>query len=75
MTLKEAKTHIESEWEDSDGYWIDLKYGWTHDDPIGGNHGIHEDTKHEAYARLREIQPCHCGVNTKCSPIPQEAQK
>ena len=48
---------IESEYRDSDGYWINLKRGWI---VRGDAHGIVENTKREAYAKLAEVVPCDC---------------
>ena len=49
--------HIETEWEDSDGYWVALRAGWcSAEDPQC--HQIHEDTKQEAY-RV-QVEPCLC---------------
>lgn len=52
-------THIACEYEDSDGYWIDLKKGWKWSgDPVGIVHGIHEDTRQRA--RKETVMPCDC---------------
>ena len=51
--------HISNEYEDSDGYWIDLKKGWKWSgDPVGVVHGIHEHTRREA--RAETVLPCDC---------------
>ena len=51
--------HIAREYEDSDGYWIDLKQGWKWSgDPVGCVHGIHEDTRQRA--RRETVMPCDC---------------
>lgn len=52
---------VESEYQDSDGYWIDLKPGFkSGHDPVGTVHGIHEDTKREAYLVLADTLICKC---------------
>lgn len=52
---------IAEEYRDSDGYWIYLKPGWRNgQDPVGCEHGIHEDTKREAYSWLSSVLPCDC---------------
>lgn len=57
MRLK-AK-HIEREYSDSDGYWIELKRGFkSGEDPIGVVHGIHEGSKAEAW-RV-DVLACDC---------------
>jgi hypothetical protein len=43
--------------EPPDGWWIDLPFGWIMDD---GTHGIVEDTKREALAKLVLATPCDC---------------
>lgn len=43
--------------EPPDGWWIDLPFGWVMDD---GSHGIAEDTKREALAKLALATPCTC---------------
>lgn len=48
---------IAKEYRDIDGYWIELKAGWR---MPGDAHGIVENTKAEARARLKEIVPCDC---------------
>lgn len=53
LTARDVKvTH-----EPPDGYWIDLPKGWAMDD---GTHGIAEDTKREALAKLALATPCNC---------------
>ena len=50
---------IQSEYRDSDGYWIELKPGWQNgDDP--GTHGIVEDSKRAAYDKLSLVKRCSC---------------
>ncbi len=46
-------------YEPPDGYWIDLPFGWVMDD---GTHGIVEDTKRQALAKLALATPCKCDV-------------
>lgn len=65
MTTKGlARRHrerIKLEWQEYDGYWIDLKPGWKNgDDPLGVCHGIVEETRYEAYLKLRDSMPCDC---------------
>jgi len=43
--------------EPPDGYWIDLPFGWI---MPGGEHGIAEDTKRRALARVSEAIRCEC---------------
>jgi 8-oxo-dGTP pyrophosphatase MutT (NUDIX family) len=43
--------------EPPDGYWIDLPAGWI---MPGGEHGIVEDTKRAALARVGDAIPCTC---------------
>jgi hypothetical protein len=50
---------IASWYKDSDGYWIDLKYGWQ----LFGTHTVHELTVKEALASFRGVHPCSC---TEC---------
>jgi hypothetical protein len=50
---------IQREYRDSDGYWIELAPGWQNGaDP--GTHGIVEDTKRAARAKLSMATPCDC---------------
>ena len=49
---------IESEYKDSDGYWINLKSGWIL--PGEWTHGIVENTKRQAHRKLRQVVPCDC---------------
>ena len=50
---------VESEYKDSDGYWINLKRGWCQRGEQ--THGIVEDTKAKAYRTLRtQVVPCDC---------------
>lgn len=52
---------IESEHQEDGTYVIYLKKGYHNgSDPLGREHGIYEDTKREAYARLVSVQPCDC---------------
>jgi hypothetical protein len=48
--------------EPPDGWWIDLPFGWVMDD---GSHGIAEDTKRAALAKLSLAVPCDCD---RCNP-------
>ncbi len=43
--------------EPPDGWWIDLPFGWI---MPSGEHGIVEDTKREALAKLADAIPCDC---------------
>jgi hypothetical protein len=45
------------EYLDVDGYWIELKPGWR---MPGDAHGIVENTKREAKARLKDVVKCDC---------------
>lgn len=55
------KDMIESTEPDADGFWIYLKPGFHNGfDPLAPEHAIHEDTRREAYARLKEVVPCTC---------------
>lgn len=55
-TATERKACISHEYEDSDGYWIELKAGYEYD----GCHGIHEDTRKEARECLKCVRICTC---------------
>lgn len=48
---------IQEEYRDSDGYWIYLKNGWR---IRGDAHGIVENSKREARAKLADAIPCNC---------------
>lgn len=48
---------IDKEYRDSDGYWIELKPGFV---VVGDAHGIVENTKREARAKLSIVVPCDC---------------
>lgn len=62
--MKLAKRHIQHEYRDEDGYWIELKPGLKDDDdPLGAVHGIHEDTKREAYEH--GVLRCDCDDCTR----------
>jgi hypothetical protein len=53
------KDIIAHEYRDDDGYWIEFKPGLhCGDDPTV--HGIHEDTKRDAYSRLCFVEACAC---------------
>ena len=43
-------------YKDSDGYWIDLNYGWQ----WYGVHGVHEWNVKDAVASFREVTMCDC---------------
>jgi hypothetical protein len=50
---------VQNEYRDSDGFWIFLRPGFQNgDDP--GTHGIVEDTKSAARAKLALVKPCEC---------------
>ena len=53
---------VDSAYRDSDGVWIELKYGWANlcDEPNGGLHGIHEDTARDALRKFRGVGMCDC---------------
>jgi hypothetical protein len=51
------KRLIAQEYRDSDGYWINLHYGWR---VRGDAHSIVENTKREAYAKLADVVMCSC---------------
>lgn len=56
---KLTRHHIETEWHDIDGYWIELKPGFkSAGDPLGVLHTIHEDTKCMAYQT--NVLRCNC---------------
>ena len=48
---------IQEEYRDVDGWWIYLKPGWI---IPGDAHGIVENTKREARAKLAEAVECEC---------------
>lgn len=48
---------IQEEYRDADGYWIYLKNGWR---IPGDAHGIVENTKRQARAKLADAVPCDC---------------
>lgn len=51
--------HIDSEWEDDDGYWIIFNSGWKWTgDQLGVIHAIREDTKEKAHQQ--NVVPCNC---------------
>lgn len=54
---------IEREYRDIDGYWIELVPGWIVADE--GTHGIVEDTKRAAHAKLALVEPCACAECTE----------
>lgn len=51
-----SKAVVSEEWGDSDGHWILLSPGYQIDD----THAIHEATRAEALARLRDVKECQC---------------
>jgi hypothetical protein len=51
------KTLIDNEYWDSAGYWIELNPGFR---VAGDAHGIVEDTKKAARAKLDWVAPCAC---------------
>lgn len=55
--------------EPPDGWWIDLPFGWVMDD---GSHGIAEDTKRAALAKLSLATPCDCD---RCHPTRVREQR
>lgn len=58
MTLSKARRAlILEEYQDSDGYCFTLKPGyWV----SGDCHGITENSRSEAYAKLSQVVPCSC---------------
>jgi hypothetical protein len=59
MARPSLRSRICAEWRDEDGYWIELKSGWQ-DNSNPTCHTITEDTKIEAYYKLRGSVPCDC---------------
>lgn len=57
LKLMKRTDLIAKEYRDSDGYWIELKRGYV---VRGDAHGIVENTKRAAYAKLAEVVPCDC---------------
>lgn len=55
---------IRDEYRDSDGYWITLIHGYQYD----GRHTIHESTKRDALACLRDVETCQC-EQCKAQPV------
>lgn len=55
------KAAIKREYQDSDGYWIELWAGWQNGLDLG-THSIVEDTKRKAYATLKSVRPCNCAA-------------
>ncbi len=47
---------IEGWYKDSDGYWIDLKAGWTWQ----GCHSVHEWNVKDALRSFNEVERCDC---------------
>ena len=62
LTAANSDPRVDSAYRDSDGVWIELKYGWAnlYDEPHGNLHGIHEDTVRDALRKLRGVGPCGC---------------
>jgi len=52
-----SRDKIERQYKDEDGYWIELRRGWV---VPGDAHSIVENTKREAYAKLRDVVRCQC---------------
>lgn len=48
---------VEEEYLDPDGYWIHLKRGWIIPNDC---HGIVEDSKRLARAKVGDAVPCDC---------------
>lgn len=44
--------------ETDNGFWIELKPGWTADPRDA--HDIHEDTVADALSEFRDVVPCDC---------------
>jgi hypothetical protein len=66
--MKLAKKHIQREYEDDDGYWVELKPGWkSGDDPVGVVHSIREDSRKEAC--LVGVIPCKCASCVRRMPL------
>lgn len=62
---KKYRERIQREWQESDGYWIDLKAGFKNgNDPLGCVHGIVEESRYEAYRVLRDSMACDCAECT-----------
>lgn len=64
--LQEMRAHagVQDAYQDSDGWWLDLRAGWTNtaDDRPGALHGFHEDSVRVLYSKFRGgVQPCTCG--------------
>ena len=53
------KDRISAEWQDIDGYWIELKSGWQ-DNSNPHCHSIREDTKKDAHEKAKGSVPCDC---------------
>lgn len=45
-------------YRDTDGWWIELKPGFVVSDE--GTHGIVEDRKRDALAKMELVVPCEC---------------
>lgn len=43
-------------YKDSDGYWIDLQYGWQ----LQGTHTVHEWNVRDALDMFKAVEPCDC---------------
>jgi hypothetical protein len=54
----QADPRVRAAYKDEDGWWIDLKPGWTAD-PLSA-HDIHADTLREAIEYMGGIEPCAC---------------
>jgi hypothetical protein len=47
---------VQDWYQDSDGYWINLKLGWQ----WFGCHAVHEWTVKDALASFSSVEPCDC---------------
>ena len=54
---------------DSDGFWIYLRSGYSR----CGEHAIVEDTRKEAFARLKDVHQCACLECSRETKIPQHS--
>ena len=56
--------------EDSDGYWIYLRPGYSR----CGEHAIVENTRKEALARLKDVHKCGCPECLRDLQIPRQSR-